>query len=90
MRLPAGAVSVMKKAMDYPGKFAEASVPLSLKLAQQTHGRPLGCIDLARWQSYGRWMRTHGLLSKSVAATAVVSQPAVLACSATCARDSEP
>ena len=70
---PARAVELMDRVTEYKTAFLRVSVPATLRLLAPRNGAALGCVDSARWQRYGDWMRATGLLKVRVDATTVVT-----------------
>jgi putative hydroxymethylpyrimidine transport system substrate-binding protein len=51
--------------------FLARATPATLALLSGPHGT--GCLDSARWQRFGAWMRGHGLLKTPVPSSAVLT-----------------
>jgi putative hydroxymethylpyrimidine transport system substrate-binding protein len=62
---PAKAAAAVRKAnRDLSPKLLDASVKATIPaLFPEKDGAPWGYIDLAKWRSYGAWMRQNGLIS---------------------------
>jgi putative hydroxymethylpyrimidine transport system substrate-binding protein len=73
MQNPGAATTVMQGASQYSPAFLKASVPYTLKLLGQDGGMPMGCLDLASWQSFGTWLKAHKLVHDTPDAAAVMT-----------------
>jgi putative hydroxymethylpyrimidine transport system substrate-binding protein len=70
---PAAATAVMRYVSQYPPAFLKASVPYTLKLLGQHGGQRIGCLDLAPWQGFGRWLKAHRLVHDTPDAAAIMT-----------------
>ena len=52
-------------------KFLARAVPATLRLLAGRDG--VGCLSVARWQQFGDWMQTHGLVKHRIPASSVVT-----------------
>jgi len=73
MKNPGAATTVMQGASQYSPAFLKASVPYTLKLLGQHGGMPMGCLNLAAWQSFGTWLKAHKLVHDTPDAAAVMT-----------------
>jgi len=58
----AGAIAIMERETEYEPKQVEAMVRATIGLV----GDLTGCLDLARWRTFGRWLSANGLLKEPV------------------------
>lgn len=70
---PAQAEALMAKVTSEQRSFLARSVPETLRLLAPPGGRPIGCLSVAAWRSYGAWMLRTGLLGKRVDVRALVT-----------------
>ncbi|HEY7359185.1 MAG TPA: ABC transporter substrate-binding protein, partial [Streptosporangiaceae bacterium] len=73
MKNPAVATAVMRDVTQYRPAFLKASVPYTLKLLGQHTGQRIGCLDLAAWQDFGRWLKAHRLVHDTPDAAAIMT-----------------
>jgi putative hydroxymethylpyrimidine transport system substrate-binding protein len=64
---PQAAVATLKKVTASPAKFLAAATPATLSLLTTT------CLQVPKWQDFGYWMFTRGLLKQRIAASTLAT-----------------